>query len=75
MSHWRKANGESKFSELIFVQMVGGPAGEGRARMSLQFRCGRYNELSLWLVEFEILMEYPDRDSSVELRAQRTETN
>lgn len=35
MSQWRKANGESKFSELIFVQMVGGPAGEGRARMPL----------------------------------------
>lgn len=26
MSHWRKASGEAKFSELVFVQMAGGSA-------------------------------------------------
>lgn len=66
MSHWESTHGEFEFPEFIFVQMIGESAGEGRARMFLQFRSGRW--IKFIVVELDILKEYPCRDSWQELR-------
>lgn len=63
MSHWGRANVESKFPGFVFVHMVGGSAGERRARAFSQFRNSKQNDLNLWLLGFEVLVDCTDRDS------------
>lgn len=65
-----KDNGECKFSELLFVQMAGEQP-DNEKQECLCSSDGRYY-IMFMIGGIEILMEYPDRDSSVELRGTQT---